>query len=156
MSLSDFVMQCIKGLSMHSGIAWYHPLRLSDIWPQVTYRSEKMFHTNMQKNASILFLGSILFIMNIWNTQKYIFSESSQSKDSTGIVSKPNNTGWENYTGWNIKIIMHFRQPQHPLLSIIISMESKEKISLSKEHYFGLPNQEEIHLPYFRGKTIGW
>ena len=32
----------------------------------------------------------------------YIFSESSQSKDSTGTVPKPNDTGYANYTGWNI------------------------------------------------------
>ena len=47
---------------------------------------------------------------------KYMFSESSQSKDSTGPVPKPNDTGCANSTGWNIKIIMHFCQPQCPYL----------------------------------------
>ena len=67
-------------------------------------------------------------------------------------MPKPNDTGCANYTGWNIKIIMHFRQPQHTLLAIVITLESKEKISLLKEHYLGLPNQDEIHLPYFWGQ----
>ena len=31
-----------------------------------------------------------------------IFSENSQSKNSTGTVPKPNDTGCANYTGWNI------------------------------------------------------
>ena len=43
-------------------------------------------------------------------------SNNSQFKDSTGTVPKPNDTGCANYTGWNIKIIMHFHQPQHPYL----------------------------------------
>ena len=57
-----------------------------------------------------------------------MFSESSQSKGSTGTVPKPNDAGCANYTGWNIKIIMHFRQPQHPYTcSLIITIESKER-----------------------------
>ena len=77
--------------------------------------------------------------MMIWHTQKYIFSESSWSKDPTGTMPKTNNTGWANYTVWNIKIIMHFRQPRYPLFAIIIIMESKDITfeHLSKEHYFG-------------------
>ena len=51
-------------------------------------------------------------------SQKYLVSCLNQ-----------NDTGWENYTGWNIKIIMYFCQPQHALLASITTVDSKEKIS---------------------------
>ena len=58
---------------------------------------------------------------------KYIFSESTHSKDSTGTVPKSNDTGYANYTGWNIKMIMHSVNLNTLTCSLIITIESKER-----------------------------
>ena len=48
-----------------------------------------------------------------------MFSENSQSKDSTGTVPKPDDAGCANYTGWNIKIINHaFLSTSTPFLLV--------------------------------------
>ena len=68
-------------------------------------------------------------------------------------MPKPNDTRCANYTGWNIKIIMHFRQLQHPYLKLNHFDEKQRKTSLLKEHYWGLPNQDKSSLlSYFGGQ----
>ena len=51
---------------------------------------------------------------------------------------------------------LHFCQPQHPQFSLIITMKSKEKISVLKNTLFGLTNYmyNEIHLPQLLGAKI--
>ena len=87
--------------------------------------------------------------MDILLTLKYILSESSQSKVSTGTVPKLNDTGCENYTGWNIKIISILVNLNTHTCSLIITIESRERHHFLKEHYWGLPNQDKVHSPYF-------
>ena len=123
--------------SLHVLAIWYsesNPLciQFNDVMgrPQVTYRSEKyavkcIYFVSMEHTLYYEHLPSYLCtarscitynsgglthkISWTFDTQKYIFSESAQSKDSTGTVPKPNNTEWANYTGRNIKINMYFR-----------------------------------------------
>ena len=128
-----------------------------------------MFHTKYREKCIYFVLTEHTIVMNIWRKKRYIFSGSLQSKDSTGTVPKPNDTGCANYTGWNMKMIMHlvnlnmpldftfvFHQKHYTLTcSLIITMESKKDSTL-KEHYWGLPNQEKIICPTFGGENTGW
>ena len=85
---------------------------------QKSHIGQKKCFTSKYREKCIYFvLNGVYSLLWTFDThKKYIFSESSQSKDSTGTAPKMSDTGCANYTGWHIKIIMHFRQLKYPYL----------------------------------------
>ena len=79
-----------------------------------------------EKCTYVVLTEQTLYNEHLKHIKVYIF-ESSQSKDSSCTVPKPNNTGCANYTGWNIKIIMYFVNLNTLTCGLIITMENKQR-----------------------------
>ena len=52
-----------------------------------------MFHTKIQRKMHLFGFNGAYYCYEHLTHKKYIFSESIHSKDSTGTVPKPNDTG---------------------------------------------------------------
>ena len=58
-------------------------------------------------------------LLKIFDTHKSTYLlESTQFKGSIDKVPKPNETMCENYTGFNINLIVYYGQPQHPYFTM--------------------------------------
>ena len=87
--------------------------------------------------------------MNIWYTQKYIFLKAHSTKIPLVPWLNQMIQGGQIIQGVTLKISCIFVNLSTLFyIAMIISMESKENISLSKGHYLGLLNQDEIYLPW--------
>ena len=137
---------------------WYTCLYYPYIYGHKSHIGQKKcFTPKYEEKCIYLVLTEHTLYYERWTHIKVpIFSESLQSKDSIGTVTKPNDTGCANYTEWNIEMIMHFCQIQHPHLYLNITMESKIR------HHFWKNTIGTCHIrikfisPTFGGENTGW